>query len=47
MTEVFLHNWPLTIFVPCVLVLLALLALVTRFMDRRDEHAAERSHQTG
>ena len=44
MTEVFLHNWPLTIFVPGVVVLLAVLALITRPMDRRDERPADRSH---
>jgi hypothetical protein len=41
--DVFVEQWPLLIFVPAVLVLVAVLAGVTRWWDRRD---AERSADT-
>jgi hypothetical protein len=36
-----LDNWPITLFVPAALILIGVLALVTRLMDRRDERARE------
>ncbi len=36
-----LDYWPVTIFMPAILVLIAVLALVTRWWDRRDEAARE------
>ena len=41
--DLFVEQWPLLIFVPAVLVLVAVLAGVTRWWDRRD---AERSETT-
>jgi hypothetical protein len=41
--DVFVEQWPLLIFVPAVLILIAVLAGVTRWWDRRD---AERSADT-
>jgi hypothetical protein len=41
--DLFVEQWPLLIFVPAVLVLVAVLAGVTRWWDRRD---AERSAET-
>ena len=41
--DLFVEQWPLLIFVPAVLVLVAVLAGVTRWWDRRD---AERSADT-
>jgi hypothetical protein len=34
--DVVLHNWPMTIFVPTILVVLATLAVITRIMDGAD-----------
>jgi hypothetical protein len=39
-----LDYWPATILLPAVLLLLAVLALITRWWDRKDEFAAQ---QTG
>jgi hypothetical protein len=36
-----LDNWPITLYVPATLVLIGVLALVTRMMDRKDEQARE------
>jgi hypothetical protein len=36
-----LEYWTITIFVPAILVLVAVLALVTRRWDRRDESARQ------
>jgi len=36
-----LDNWPITLFVPAALVLIGVLALVTRMMDHKDEQARE------
>jgi hypothetical protein len=41
--DLFVEQWPLLIFVPAVLILIAVLAGVTRWWDRRD---AERSAET-
>ena len=41
--DLFVEQWPLLIFVPAVLILVAVLAGVTRWWDRRD---AERSAET-
>src|SRR3954447_3678486 len=41
--DLFVEQWPLLIFVPAVLILVAVLAGVTRLWDRRD---AERSAET-
>jgi len=41
--DLFVEQWPLLIFVPAVLILIAVLAGVTRWWDRRD---AERSADT-
>ena len=41
--DLFVEPWPLLIFVPAVLILVAVLACVTRWWDRRD---AERSAET-
>ena len=41
--DLFVEQWPLLIFVPAVLILVAVLACVTRWWDRRD---AERSAET-
>ena len=34
--DVVLHHWPMTIFVPAILILLFALTVVTRIMDGRD-----------
>ena len=36
-----LDYWPITIFLPAILLLIAALALVTRWWDRRDQEARE------
>jgi hypothetical protein len=36
MLDLFIQHWPLLIFVPTVLILLAVVAVVTRWWDRRD-----------
>ena len=36
-----LDYWPVTIFMPAILLLIATLALVTRWWDRRDQEARE------
>jgi len=36
-----LDYWPVTIFMPAILVLIATLALITRWWDRRDQEARE------
>jgi hypothetical protein len=36
-----LDYWPITIFMPAILVLIATLALITRAWDRRDQEARE------
>ena len=36
-----LDYWPITIFLPAILVLIATLALITRAWDRRDQEARE------
>ena len=41
--DLFVEQWPLLIFVPAVLILVAVLAGVTRWWDRRD---AQRSAET-
>ena len=41
--DLFVEQWPMLIFVPAVLILVAVLAGVTRWWDRRD---AERSAET-
>lgn len=38
---VILEYWPITIFAPTVLLLIATLALTTRWWDRRDQEARE------
>jgi hypothetical protein len=38
-----LDYWPITIFAPAVLLLIATLALITRWWDRRDQAAQERA----
>lgn len=35
--EFVVDYWPMVVFVPSLLVLIALLATVTHFMDKRDE----------
>ena len=41
-----LHYWPATVLLPCILLLIASLALITRWWDRRDAEAArERSRR--
>ena len=41
--DLFVEQWPMLIFVPAILILIAVLAGVTRWWDRRD---AERSAKT-
>ena len=36
-----LEYWPITIFAPTILLLIATLALITRWWDRRDQEARE------
>ena len=36
-----LEYWPITIFAPAILLLIATLALITRYWDRRDREARE------
>ena len=36
-----LDYWPITIFMPAILLLIAILALITRSWDRRDREARE------
>ena len=40
-----LDYWPITIFLPAILLLIATLALVTRSWDKRDQEARERARQ--
>ena len=39
-----LDYWPVTIFLPAILLLIATLALITRWWDRRDQEARESIH---
>jgi hypothetical protein len=41
-----LDYWPVTIFAPAILVLIATLALITRWWDRRDQEAREAMRPT-
>jgi hypothetical protein len=41
--DVVLHNWPMTIFVPAILLVLAVLAVVTRIMDGVDASRAAKT----
>jgi len=42
-----LEYWTVTIFVPAILVLVAVLAFVTHRWDQRDESVRERPHREG
>lgn len=41
MLALILEYWPITIFAPTILLLIATLALITRWWDRRDRDARE------
>jgi hypothetical protein len=41
MLALILEYWPITIFAPTILLLIATLALITRWWDRRDREARE------
>ena len=41
MLALILEYWPITIFAPAILLLIATLALITRWWDRRDQEARE------
>lgn len=41
MLALILEYWPITIFAPAILLLIATLALITRYWDRRDREARE------
>ena len=41
MLALILEYWPITIFAPTILLLIATLALITRWWDRRDQEARE------
>lgn len=41
MLALILEYWPITVFAPTILLLIATLALITRWWDRRDREARE------
>jgi hypothetical protein len=47
MLAFFVHYWPVAIFAPAVLLLIALLAGITRWWDQRDRAAEERALWSG